>query len=106
MSLDLYSMSRAELEALQKDVAKALKDVDAREMKAAREAAEAAAAEHGFSLAELLGDGRKSRKSRGPVPAKYRNPENAAETWTGRGRKPKWVAAAEAAGRDLSEFEI
>ncbi len=106
MSLDLYSMSRADLEALQKDVAKALKDVDAREMTAARAAAEAAAAEHGFSLAELLGDGRKARKTRGPVPPKYRNPDNADETWTGRGRKPRWVAAAEEAGHDISEFEI
>src|SRR4051794_5853024 len=25
------------------------------------------------------------------VSAKYRNPDNPAETWAGRGRKPKWV---------------
>jgi DNA-binding protein H-NS len=31
---------------------------------------------------------------RGPVAPKYRNPENAAETWAGRGLKPRWLAAA------------
>lgn len=32
--------------------------------------------------------------TRGPVPPKYRNPDNPAETWTGRGRQPKWVQEA------------
>jgi len=34
---------------------------------------------------------------------KYRNPETG-ETWTGRGRKPKWILAAEKAGRALSSL--
>ncbi|RME57731.1 H-NS histone family protein [Candidatus Parcubacteria bacterium] len=32
--------------------------------------------------------------TRGPVPPKYRNPDNPSETWTGRGRQPKWVQQA------------
>ena len=27
------------------------------------------------------------------MPAKYRNPQNPDETWTGIGRSPKWVQA-------------
>lgn len=38
--------------------------------------------------------------------AKYRHPDNPALTWSGRGRKPNWLAAEEAAGRALSEFLI
>lgn len=38
--------------------------------------------------------------------AKYRHPEDPALTWSGRGRKPNWLAAEEAAGRALSEFLI
>ena len=30
----------------------------------------------------------------GPVAPKYRNPENSAETWAGRGLKPRWLTAA------------
>ncbi|HEY4555701.1 MAG TPA: H-NS family nucleoid-associated regulatory protein, partial [Lysobacter sp.] len=31
---------------------------------------------------------------------------NASETWTGRGKQPRWLAAQTANGRDLSEFLI
>ncbi|HEX4953861.1 MAG TPA: H-NS family nucleoid-associated regulatory protein [Thermoanaerobaculia bacterium] len=40
------------------------------------------------------------------VPAKYRNPENPAEAWTGRGRPPRWLAAKLQAGHSLVEFSI
>lgn len=39
-----------------------------------------------------------SRKSGGKVPAKYRNPNNPNETWTGRGRAPLWAKALKDAG--------
>ena len=40
---------------------------------------------------------------RGKVAPKYRNPENPAETWAGRGLKPRWVTAAIKAGKKLEE---
>jgi len=39
------------------------------------------------------------------VAAKYRDPANAAQTWTGRGRMPQWVQALHAAG-NLASAEI
>ncbi len=39
----------------------------------------------------------------GPV---YRNPSNSAETWTGRGRQPKWVCDALASGMRLEDLVI
>ena len=42
----------------------------------------------------------------GKVPPKYRNPANAAETWTGRGRQPRWLASETAAGKSLEDFLI
>ena len=33
----------------------------------------------------------KVSKPRGKVPAKYKNPSNPAQTWTGRGKMPAWV---------------
>jgi DNA-binding protein H-NS len=44
--------------------------------------------------------------ARGPVAPKYRNPENPSETWTGRGLKPRWLAAAIKAGKKLEHFSI
>jgi DNA-binding protein H-NS len=42
----------------------------------------------------------------GPVAPKYRNPENPAETWTGRGLKPRWLAAAIKGGKNPEDFLI
>jgi DNA-binding protein H-NS len=36
----------------------------------------------------------------------YRNPSNSAETWTGRGRQPKWVRDALARGACLEDLAI
>jgi DNA-binding protein H-NS len=40
------------------------------------------------------------------VAPKYRNPANKTETWTGRGRQPKWVAAAIKTGKKLDDLAI
>lgn len=45
----------------------------------------------------------KVAKPRKPVAAKYRNAATG-ETWSGRGKAPKWLAALEAAGRKREEF--
>jgi len=43
---------------------------------------------------------------RGAVAPKYRNPANPAETWAGRGLKPKWLTAAIKAGKKQDDFLI
>ena len=47
----------------------------------------------------------KPAKARKPVAAKYRNAETG-DTWSGRGKAPRWLAALEAAGRRREEFAI
>lgn len=107
MSIDLNSMDRKELEKLRKDVDKALGSLDDRERKAAMAAAEKAAQQHGYSLSELTGTSSgSSRKSGSKGVPKYRNPADPKQTWTGKGRRPRWMVEAEASGRPLSDFEI
>ena len=45
------------------------------------------------------------KKVAGKVAAKYHNPATG-DTWSGRGLKPRWLTAALAAGRSLSDFAI
>ncbi|HCT1359672.1 H-NS histone family protein [Escherichia coli] len=65
----------------------------------------------GFSVSELLGDstaeaGRKKRVVQ-QVPAKYQFEVNGEmQYWTGRGRKPKAIEEALAAGKKLDDFLI
>ncbi len=46
------------------------------------------------------------RGARGKVAPKFQNPENPAETWAGRGLKPRWLAAAIKSGSKLDDFLI
>jgi DNA-binding protein H-NS len=61
-------------------------------------------------LAGFAGGGKASKLGRsgrmGPVAPKYRNPENADETWAGRGLKPRWLTAAIKGGKKLEDFSI
>ena len=57
----------------------------------------------GFKMSDLFGGrGGKGRK----VAAKYVNPDDASETWTGRGRKPRWLSAKLKDGDKIEKFLI
>lgn len=107
MTTELNTMSRKDLTKLRADIDKALTGMADRERKSALEAAERAAAEHGFSLAELTGiAGTKGQGRKAKGAAKYRNPSNPEQTWSGKGRRPNWINEADAAGRAISDFLI
>jgi DNA-binding protein H-NS len=60
----------------------------------------------GFDIDDIVGKtSSKSLKGRKIAP-KYRNPKNPDETWTGRGRQPKWLAQELSRGRSLKSFLI
>lgn len=113
MKFNLKSLSRKELEKLKADVEKALEKVGVREMKTAMIAAEKAAAAHGFSLSDF-GAGAKTaapkkaakKTAKKAAPAKFRNPADAAQTWSGKGRQPDWFKSAVAAGKTPASMEI
>jgi DNA-binding protein H-NS len=53
--------------------------------------------------------GAKSSTERRPYPPvvpKYRNPERPSETWAGRGKKPRWLAAQLKSGKRIDDFRI
>jgi DNA-binding protein H-NS len=64
--------------------------------------------EYGLTVADLGG---KAPAKSGPtgkggkVAAKYRNAATG-DSWSGRGLKPKWLTAALAAGKQLSDFAV
>jgi DNA-binding protein H-NS len=56
---------------------------------------------HGITVEDLAAGSRaKPAKAKGSVPAQFKNPETG-ETWTGRGRAPRWLD-----GKDKEEFRI
>lgn len=101
---DLDNMSLKELRDLRAKVERAINNFEERKRRAAIAAADDAAREHGFSLSELTGT-RAGRRG-GKVAAKYANPQDPTQTWTGRGRRPRWVLAALESGKSLTDMEI
>lgn len=41
-----------------------------------------------------------------PVSAKYQNPDRPSETWSGRGKQPRWLVAQIKSGKRIDEFRI
>lgn len=63
-------------------------------------------AEYGLSAADLAGKAASVKAEGGKkVAAKYRDPASG-QTWSGRGLKPKWLQAALASGKSLSDFAL
>ena len=67
-------------------------------------------AEYGLTVADLgsrpsSGKAKKAKSSGNKVAAKYRN-TSTDETWSGRGLQPRWLKAALASGRKLSDFAV
>jgi DNA-binding protein H-NS len=63
--------------------------------------------EHGLTLADLgTRTAAPARKTTGnKVPAKYRDPATG-NSWSGRGLQPKWLKAALAQGRKITDFAL
>lgn len=83
--------------AISSEMQKRLTKERAEARKKIREIADA----HGIDLAKMA-TGTTHKRTEG----KYRNPNDQFSTWTGIGRKPKWVTEWLAAGNELADLEI
>lgn len=121
-AINLSDYNLAELKGLQFDVENEIKERQRQELGKAREQIRAIASEAGISVESLMkkGGGRlkalagpkadglePAARASGPkAAARYRNPANGAQTWSGRGRQPKWIAEALAGGTTLDAFKV
>ena len=104
MSIDLQNLSFSELIQMQKDIAILIKKTEKAEKTELRKKMEALAEQSGFTFDEVVLGSKAVKKSK--VKPKYENPNNTEQTWTGRGRKPKWVEEALLSGADLDDLLI
>ncbi|MFC0153555.1 H-NS family nucleoid-associated regulatory protein [Xanthomonas dyei] len=122
MSIDLSGLSAKQLSALIKN-AKKQQTVVAKRAPIAKVRTQLtrAAKAQGYSIEELFGTaasagpgrpaaagkpGARAGRKLGKVAPKYRNPANIQETWTGRGKQPRWLAELTAAGKKVEDFLI
>jgi len=112
--MKLTSLSLNELESLQKKVNREIQKRRSKAQEEGLKKIKLIAAEYGLTANELkaISTGKRSAakkkvvNTRGPVAPKYRDPGNAENTWTGRGRKPKWVETFLSGGGRLEQITI
>jgi DNA-binding protein H-NS len=106
MATDFDSMTIEELWALHEALATTL---------AARLTSEKATLEARLKQLNQQSSGERQAKpnlistERRPYPAvipKYRNPDDSSETWSGRGKQPRWLVALLKAGKQIDDFRI
>lgn len=99
----LEKLSVKELVDLQRKVESMIVVRQDRERVELREKIQAMAKEHGFEVSELFAGRAKGGRGKAGGVVKYRNPDDATQTWSGRGRKPKWISEA---GGDVERFRV
>ena len=103
--MNFERMSLRQIDELIQEALKAKEIKRSEERNKLRELFAAEAAAKGFALAEIAG-GYKTIRSKATGKHTYRNPLNGSETWTGRGRRPRWLEGQLKAGKSLDAFRV
>ena len=105
MAINIRNLNHTQLDEL-------IRRARARQLELAREKATQLRAKisamvkaEGFAMEDVFaGSGR--RGPRRKVKPKYRNPADPSQTWTGRGKRPRWYSAALAGGKKEKDLLI
>jgi DNA-binding protein H-NS len=108
VQVDLTGYNLGELKGLQHEIEKTIKAREQRDVRKAREQILVIAQEAGISVADLLAKTTSKAKNNNvqKVKPKYQDPADGSQTWTGRGRQPRWITQGLANGRALDDFRI
>lgn len=111
--IDVSTFSLEQLQALME---MARKEIDVKEQSRLMEVAaqiQSLASGVGRSVEEILSMSSDGKRKRGPARTetgekivKFRNTENPDETWSGRGKRPRWLQEALQNGADIQSFAV
>ena len=105
MAVDIKSLNNNQLNDL---ISKAqLRQIELRKEKVVklREKVHALLKAEGYTFDDIFGRG-KAKRAGTPVPPKFRNPADSAQTWSGRGKRPRWFNEALKAGKKEKDLLI
>jgi DNA-binding protein H-NS len=109
---DLDAMRFSELWRLHKEIARILAErilAEKRELEtrlAQLNRSEITAEKRLSKLSAVVVAGRAPRRKYPRVLPKYRNPSSPSETWSGRGKTPRWLVVALKTGHTIDDFRI
>lgn len=107
MSIDLKKLSNSQLNDLINKAGKRKDELAVETVQKVRDRINKILADEGLTLDTVFGNRRGRGKAvKYKVKPKYRNPADPSQLWTGRGLKPRWFAAALAAGKKEKDLLI
>lgn len=107
MSIDTSGLSATELKELVTKIEKRIVEVEKETLQAALKEMRAVADKLGVAFEDVIAlNGSRRKKAVTKSSPKYANPNDPAQTWTGRGRKPAWVKEALDAGKSIEDLAI
>lgn len=104
MPKDLETMSVAELDALIERAGVLREETRDRRRVELKQEIEVKLKSEGFTAIEVLGSKLKPKSE--PLPAKYADAADPAQTWSGKGRMPAWLQDKIRAGARIEQFLI
>lgn len=104
--MEISRMSLDELRRLREEVERTVDDKYKSVVLDARKEIDKILKKHGVTIDQVIGVKYKKTKTGALSMPKYRNPDDFSQTWTGKGRKPKWVNSYLDSGGSLEDLLI
>ncbi|GGA22541.1 H-NS family nucleoid-associated regulatory protein [Dyella nitratireducens] len=109
MAIDIKSLNHNQLNDLIQKAQARQQELEKEKVSRVREKVFALLKAEGISFEEVFGGGgvvRGKRRGTGTVAPKYRNPADPEQTWSGRGKRPRWFNDALKAGKKEKDLAI
>jgi DNA-binding protein H-NS len=107
MAVDIKNLSHTQLTELIAKAQSRQTELHKEKVTKLREKINALIKAEGFTFDDVFGArAPKSKRSGTTVAAKYRNPDDAEQTWSGRGKRPLWFNEALKAGKKESDLLV
>lgn len=107
MTIDISKLNRKQIDALRNKLDTREDEMRKNALVDLRKRINAMVKKEGFTLDEVLGRrSKRAGKRTGKVPPKYQNPSDPMQTWSGRGKRPRWFNAALKSGKKEKDLLI
>lgn len=104
--IDFNAFDLEELKKLIADAQKEIKRKEKSKVRDIRSEMEKLASNVGMTAEQVINYDRSSKAASKPGVPRYQNPDNSKQTWTGRGKRPKWYLEALSKGITPEQMEI
>lgn len=105
MAVDLKKLNQNQLNDLITKAEKRKIEIEKEKLVKLRDRINKLIKDEGFTFEDVFG-ARRTRRATTKVAPKYRNPDDPAQTWSGRGKRPRWFNAALKAGKKEKDLLI